>query len=215
MPPPAFSATSTAATQNIQAAGYPPDMTIGSTASFWGRYNTQFWEVTFCQWQKRLDPTYDTYGSGTGTYNYVNRLSVSDVGDQLSAFATTGDIQRPLVTVAGTMDALLPIDHHARAYARNVAAARTFAAREMGVTSIHPRIACTKSRTETTSRPIKTRPAFPQLELIEPHAQRAFDLLVGQVERGAVLPPDQCIPRGGQIADTPMQPGHCANLFAP
>ena len=61
-------------------------------------------------------------GIGTGTYNYVSRLSISDVGAQLAAFATTGDIQRPLITVAGTMDALLPIDHHARAYARKVAA---------------------------------------------------------------------------------------------
>ena len=52
----------------------------------------------------------------------MSRLSVSDVGAQLAAFATTGDIQRPLITVAGTMDALLPIDHHARAYARKVAA---------------------------------------------------------------------------------------------
>ena len=78
--------------------------------------------MTQCQWQKRLDPTYDTYVSGTGTYNYVSRLSFSDVGAQLAAFATTGDIQRPLITVAGTMDALLPIDHHARAYARKVAA---------------------------------------------------------------------------------------------
>ena len=60
-----------------------------------------------------------------------------------------------------------------------------------------------------------TAPAFPQLELIEPHAQRAFDLLVGQVEGGAALPPNQCIPRGGQISATPAQPGHCANLFAP
>ena len=41
----------------------------------------------------------------------------------MAAFATSGKIQRPLVTVAGTMDALLPIDHHARAYARKVAAA--------------------------------------------------------------------------------------------
>src|SRR5262249_35647626 len=72
-----FSAASTAA-KNIQAAGYPPDMVVNG-ASFWGRYNGQFWEVTQCQWQKRLDPTYDTYGSGTGTYNYVNRLSISTV----------------------------------------------------------------------------------------------------------------------------------------
>jgi hypothetical protein len=46
-----------------------------------------------------------------------------------------------------------------------------------------------------------------------PHAQRAFDLLVGQVEHGTALPPDQCIPRNGAISGTPTQPGHCANLF--
>lgn len=57
--------------------------------------------------------------------------------------------------------------------------------------------------------------SFAQLELIEPHAQRAFDLLVGQVERGATLPPDQCIPRGGAISDPPAQPGHCASLQVP
>jgi hypothetical protein len=56
---------------------------------------------------------------------------------------------------------------------------------------------------------------FPQLELIEPHAQHAFDLLVEHVESGASLPPDQCIARGGQIADSPAQPGHCAVLLAP
>jgi hypothetical protein len=56
---------------------------------------------------------------------------------------------------------------------------------------------------------------FPQLELIEPHAQRAFDLLVQHVENGASLPPDQCIPRGQEIADPPAQPGHCQMLLAP
>src|SRR5713226_7123175 len=116
-----FNAASTAA-KNIQGAGYPPDIVSGTT-SLWGLYSAQFWEVTQCQWQKRLDPVYDTYGSGTGTYNYVSRLSFSDVGAQFAAFATTGRIRRPLVTIAGTMDALLPIDHHARAYARKVAAA--------------------------------------------------------------------------------------------
>src|SRR5436309_474619 len=116
-----FNGAGTAA-KNILGAGYPPDIVSGTT-SLWGLYSAQFWEVTQCQWQKRLDPAYDTYGSGTGTYNYVSRLSVSEVGAQFAAFATTGKIRRPLVTVAGTMDALLPIDHHARAYARKVAAA--------------------------------------------------------------------------------------------
>jgi hypothetical protein len=206
-----FSATSTAS-KNIQAAGYPPD--IVGTTSLWSLYNAQFWEVTQCQWQKRLDPTYNTYVSGTGTYNYVSRLSFSDVGAQFAAFATTGDIQRPLVTVAGTMDALLPIDHHARAYARNVAAAADV--RGLGNGSDKHPPAYRLYEVQNGNHIETFQDVFPQqLELIEPHAQRAFDLLVGQVERGAALPPDQCIPRGGEIADTPVQPGHCANLFAP
>src|SRR5579871_2177667 len=121
-----YSSTSTAA-QNIRGAGYPPDITLAShevgSTSLWGLHWIQFWEVTQCQWQKRLDPTYDTYGSGTGTYDYADRLSKSDVAKEIAAFATTGRIKRPLITVAGTMDDLLPIDLHARSYARKVEAA--------------------------------------------------------------------------------------------
>ena len=50
---------------------------------------------------------------------------------------------------------------------------------------------------------------------IQPHAQRAFDLLTGSVEHGSALPPDQCIPRGGSIAASPTEPGNCATLFVP
>jgi hypothetical protein len=208
------------AAKNIQAAGYPPDIVAG-TASLWGRYNGQFWEVTQCQWQKRLDPTYDTYVSGTGTYNYVARLSVSDVGAQLAAFATTGRIKRPLVTVAGTMDALLPIDHHARAYARKVALAGKHKHHghkdrddDRGDRAPAYRLYEVQNGNHIETYQ-DTPPAFPQLELIEPHAQRAFDLVVEQVERSASLPPDQCVPRGGAIAAAPAQPGHCASLFVP
>ena len=56
---------------------------------------------------------------------------------------------------------------------------------------------------------------FSQLELIQPHAQKSFDLLVEQVENGRKLPPSQCVPRGGAIAEAPAQPGHCASLFVP
>ena len=47
-----------------------------AAASLWLNYSNSFWEVTQCQWQKRLDPAYDTYGSGTGTYNYVSAALV-------------------------------------------------------------------------------------------------------------------------------------------
>ncbi len=200
--------TATTAARNIQGAGYPPDIVLATAptpVTFWNNHWNQFWEVTQCQWQKRLDPGYDTYGSGTGTYNYVSRLSYSDVGDARAAFANTGDIRRPLITVAGTMDALLPIDHHARAYARKVADnARKKHGAEYRLYEIQ------------NGNHIETyQDTFPQLELIEPHAQRAFDLLVDQVERGRSLPPSQCVGRGAVISDAPAQPGHCASLLVP
>jgi len=209
-----FNAAGTAA-KNIQGAGYPPDIVSGTT-SLWGLYSAQFWEVTQCQWQKRLDPTYDTYGSGTGTYNYVSRLSLSDVGAQFAAFATTGKIRRPLVTVAGTMDALLPIDHHARAYARKVAAASKHKHGDDDGDDHDNKVPAYRLYEVQNGNHIETfQVAFPQLELIEPHAQRAFDLLVNQVEHNVPLPPDQCVPRAGSIAASPAQAGHCASLFAP
>ena len=202
-------ANSTAA-KNIRAAGYPPDIVASPTSTLWTSYWAQFWEVTQCQWQKRLDPAYDTYNSGTGTYNYVARLSVSDVGAQVAAFATTGRIQRPLITVAGTMDALLPIDHHARAYARKVASAQAEGPRH------DERDAPYRLYEVQNGNHIETfQDTFPQLALIEPHAHAAFDLLVAHVETRAPLPASQCVPRGGAIANNPAQPGHCAALYAP
>ena len=56
---------------------------------------------------------------------------------------------------------------------------------------------------------------FPQLELLMPHAQRAFDLLVQHVEKRQALPPSQCVLRSGTISAAPAQPGHCAQLFVP
>jgi len=197
------------AAKNIMGAGYPPDIVAG-TASLWQNYSNSYWEVTQCQWQKRLDPSYDTYGSGTGTYNYIQRLSFSDVGAEMADFANTGDIQKPLITVAGTMDALLPIDHHARAYARKVEAAR-----EDDKHGHHGKRAPAYRLYEVQNgNHIETyQDTFPQLELLMPHAQRAFELMVRYVEQRRPLPPDQCVPRGGSITNVPTLPGHCANLI--
>jgi len=225
-----FSASSTAA-KNFHASGYPPDIVNPGTtpttpaASFWQNHSNSFWEVTQCQWQKRLDPTYNTYGGppiptvpGTATYNYYARLSESDVAENMAAFATTGKIKRPLITVAGTMDALLPIDHHARAYARRVEAQQ----------DDHPgkghghawgrwhREPAYRLYEVQNGNHIETyQDTFPQLELIMPHAQKAFDLLVRHVEQRTPLPPDQCIGRGGLILDAPAAAGKCAQLFVP
>ncbi len=213
------SATSTAA-KNIRAAGYPPDIKAGAV-SFWGSHSTSFWEVTQCQWQKRLDAAWDTYGNdGTATYNYTERLSKSDVGAQLAAIATTGRIKRPLITVAGTMDALLPIDHHARAYARLVRARSDRDDDEKGERGRHGpgREDMPPYRlyeVQNGNHIEAYADTFPELELIQPHAQRAFELLVRHVEQRTPLPPDQCIGRGGLIVDAPSAVGSCPNLLVP
>ena len=208
-----FNPASTAAA-NILAAGYPPDIVAG-TASFWANHWNQFWEVTQCQWQKRMDPAYDTYGSGTGAYNYVSRLSFSDVGGQMAAFANTGKLRQPLVTVAGTMDALLPIDHHARAYERKVASASKHPGHDDDGRHGDRRSPYRLYEIQNGNHLETYKDTFAQLEFVQPHAQRAFDLLVDHVERHRRLPPSQCVGRGESIADAPAQPGHCASLFVP
>ena len=55
---------------------------------------------------------------------------------------------------------------------------------------------------------------LPDLELIQPHAHRAFDLLEAWVERGIAPPPSQCVQRGGAIVDRP-QATECENLLEP
>ncbi|HYQ80378.1 MAG TPA: 3-hydroxybutyrate oligomer hydrolase family protein [Anaeromyxobacteraceae bacterium] len=202
------------AARAIVEAGYPPDIVVRDASgafvrSLWSLNWGSFWEVTWCQWQKKLDPGYDTYGSGAAGYDYVNRALTTDVAENLEAFATTGKIKKPLVTVAGTMDALLPIDHHARAYAARVAASRKGNEEHRAA---QYRLYEVQNGTHIESYrnllELKT-------ELIQPHAHRAFDLLVEHVERGATLPPSQCIPRGGAIASHPAEPGHCAEPYQP
>lgn len=204
-------ANSTAA-RNIRSAGYPPD--IASTAagglSFWQRHEASYWELTLCQWQKRLDPAYDSYGAGLNNYDYYQRLSASDVGQQVSRIATTGDIQRPLVTVVGTMDALLPIDHHARAYARAV---RSRLADGSDHSGGRRRASYRLYEVQNGNHIESYKAYYPQLEYLLPYTQRAFDLLVSHVEAGGALPPDQCVARGGAIAPAPQQPGHCTEYL--
>jgi hypothetical protein len=122
--------------------------------------------------------------------------------------ATTGKIKKPLITVAGTMDALLPIKRGARAYEAVVNASRKG--------NNQQREAQYRLYEIQNGNHIETfKDTFHQLEFIQPHAQTAFDLLVAHVENNAVLPPSQCVPRGGSIANVPAQAGHCANLLVP
>jgi 3HB-oligomer hydrolase (3HBOH) len=225
------------AARNIVAAGYPPDIVTrdsngNEVASLWGNYSDHFWEVTMCQWQKRFDPAFDTFGDlhanpagNLPNYNYAVRARTPHVVRNVAETATTGRIKRPLVTVAGTMDALLPIENQAREYERLVKEQdggrgrgdgdhdkRAYRLYEVQNGNHIEAYVCTTAPCATG-----TSGSFPQLQTIQPHAQKAFELLVDFVEHGAELPPSQCIPRGGQISEHPNhgESGHCKNLFVP
>jgi len=194
------------AAQAILAAGYPPDIVnrnVTPPDSMWARYSGQFWEVTACQWQERFDPTYATYTAGLGNYDYLARIGVvPELFPGVAQITTTGKIGKPLVTVAGTMDALLPIQRQARAY-------------EAAVNSNGGSALYRLYEVQNGNHIESYVNFYPQLVVIQPHAQKAFDLLVDHVEGNALLPSSQCIPTGGTISPSPSQPGHCANLFVP
>ena len=175
---------------------------MNGTDSLWGRYNAQFWEVTACQWQERFDPTYPTYTAGLGNYDYFARFVLPGVFDSVAAVETTGKIKKPLITVAGTMDALLPIKRQARAYEAVVNASR-------GGNNDQRNAQYRLYEVQNGNHIESYISFFPQLVVIQPHAQKAFDLLVDHVESQSPLPPSQCIPKGGAIAQTPSEPGHC------
>jgi hypothetical protein len=196
------------AARNIRAAGYPPDIFNATGMSLWKLYSDSYWEFTQCLYQKAWDFTYDTYGAGAGNYDFRQRAEITAVDERISHVQTSGQIKRPLITLAGTLDALLPIQRHARVYADTV--------RRHLREGEHENTPQYRLYEIQNGNHIETyQDFFPQLELIEPHAQRAFDLLVNQVEHNVPLPPDQCVPRGKSIADSPAQAGHCASLFVP
>jgi len=194
------------AAQNILAAGYGPDIVLPDRSnSLYLRHFLSFWDITQALFQKRFDPTYNTYGSGTENYDLAARAEITAVAERVSHVATTGRIQRPLVSLAGTLDTLLPIRRHARAYAESV---RRFQAEHV---LRHADYRLYEIQNGNHLDGYKS--IFPQLECIQPHAQHAFDLLVQHVEHGMPLPPDQCVPRGGSISNPPAQPGPCRELF--
>ncbi len=200
------------AARNIRAAGYPPDIFNAAGMSLWKQYSDSFWEFTQCLFQKEFDFTYDTYGAGPGNYDFHQRAEITAVDERVSHVQTTGQIQRPLITLAGTLDALLPIQRHARVYAETVRRHHREGEHENA-----PQYRLYEIQNGNHIEFYKNRPgiAFDQLEFIQPHAQHAFDLLVSHVEHHTRLPPDQCVPRGGSISDHPSERGHCSRLLVP
>jgi hypothetical protein len=201
--------------QAIVAAGYPPDIRANPptpansfspiVGSLYETHANNYWDVTACVFAKELDPAFD---GEPQDYDYAARRQAFHLSPRIGKISTGANIARPLITVHGTMDALLPIGRHARPFRDGVVAA--------GKADLHRLYEVQNGNHIERYR--QSCCNFTQLEFLQPHVHDAFNRLAGWIERGVAPPASQCIPRGGAIVDNPAvsgRPERCAALLAP
>jgi hypothetical protein len=199
--------------QAIVGAGYPPDIRsqpltptlFGPNGSFYELHANNYWDVTTCLFAKELDPSYT---GAPEAYDYLARRKPFHLSPAIGQISTGGNIARPMITIHGTMDALLPLTRHARPYRDAVV--------ESGKGSLHRLYEVQNGN--HIERFGQSAFNFRQLELLQPTAHDSFRRLVYWVEDGAVPPPSQCIPRGGTLVDNTFvdgRPERCAALLVP
>ncbi|MCI2422082.1 tannase/feruloyl esterase family alpha/beta hydrolase [Saccharopolyspora sp. K220] len=132
--PPALRAFPAGDESAISAAGFAPDSQF-----LWDYHYRVYWDLTQRIYREELDPGYDGdrlagipfCASGTegcdADYEYAERPA--EVHRAVERIALTGRIGKPLITLHGTLDTLLPISRDSDVYARMVA--------ESGRTDLH------------------------------------------------------------------------------
>lgn len=113
------------AREELHAAGFP-----AGSEFLWPYHYQVYWDLTQRVYREELDPGYDgaaeadTPYCATGTpacdadYDYAARRD--QVGPAVEKIALTGRIGKPLITLQGTLDVLLPISQDSDVYARMV-----------------------------------------------------------------------------------------------
>ncbi|MEU0884387.1 tannase/feruloyl esterase family alpha/beta hydrolase [Lentzea sp. NPDC005914] len=119
---PAYAAGSSEAHEAIVAAGFP-----AGTEFLWDYHYRYYWDLTQRIYREEFDPGFDgTLEAGvpfcsSGTplcdadYSYAARRRIA--GPAVAPIALTGKLKRPLLTVHGTYDVLLPISQDSDVYA--------------------------------------------------------------------------------------------------
>ncbi len=123
--PPALRAYPAGDTAGMTAAGFAPE-----TQFLWDFHYRTYWDLTQRIYREEFDPSYDgdkeagtpfcasgTPGCDTG-YDYSTRPA--SVRQAVAKVALTGKIKRPLITVHGTLDTLLPIGKDSDVYAEMI-----------------------------------------------------------------------------------------------
>ncbi|MFG2888696.1 tannase/feruloyl esterase family alpha/beta hydrolase [Streptomyces sp. NPDC048248] len=190
-----------AGVREMTAAGFAP-----GSRFLWPYHQHAYWGVTQKTYRAELDPGYDPGCPGPsagstpeeilaacaadGAYDYAGRPAA--VHRAVERIALTGRIGRPLITLHGDLDALLPIATDSDVYDRMVSGQRRQAlhryytvAGGTHVDGLHD------------SHPDRLRPILPCY-------RAAFDALTAWVERGVRPPADHTIdrPAAGDVVNT-------------
>ncbi|WP_377643793.1 3-hydroxybutyrate oligomer hydrolase family protein [Oryzobacter terrae] len=194
---PAYAATGDeAAHAAMLDAGFQP-----GTEFLWPFHHQVYWDATQRWYREELDPTYDGdlkagvpfCASGTpacdADYDYAARPQA--VKDAVRSIELTGAIGKPLVTIHGDLDTLLPIATDSDVYDRLVD--------DAGSGDRHRYY-----RVEDGTHTDGLYAAFPdRLRPLLPCARTGFDLLTAWVEDGTPPPADRTVPRpAGDVLDT-------------
>jgi len=179
------------------AAGFAP-----GSEFLWPFHYSYYWDLTQRIYREEFDPTWDGSleagvpfcASGTPScdadYDYASRPQA--VKDAVASVSLTGRIGKPMLTVQGTLDTLLPAKTDADVYDRLIDQA--------GSGALH-RYYSVEDGTHTdglySAYPDRLRPLLPC-------ARSAFDALTAWVERGKAPPADGFVarPTSGDIVNT-------------
>lgn len=175
-----------AAHQAILDAGFEP-----GSERLWPFHHSYYWDLTQRIYREEFDPDYDgdtlaghpfcAPGSVPGCdadYDYASRPT--EVREAMARVSLTGDISKPMITLHGTLDTLLPIRVDSDVYADMVGSVSHFRYyRIVGGNHVDG-----------------LYPGFPDLvRPILPCYRAAFTALEDWVERGTTPPASATVPR--------------------
>jgi hypothetical protein len=191
-----------AARQRMYDAGFEPGSEV-----LWRDHYAVYWDLTQRSYREAFDPTYDgstkagtpfcRTGTAPGTptacdadYDYASRPQA--VKDAVASVSLTGKIRKPMLTLHGDLDALLPIDADSDVYTEMIA--------DAGRNKLH-RYYTIEDGNHVDDRhdlyPTEVRPILPCY-------REAFLRLTEWVTGGAKPPVSQTVarPASGDVANT-------------
>lgn len=185
---PRFAAGRPEARAEMHAAGYP-----AGTEPLWGWHHANQWDFLQRTLREEIDPTYDgaaqagtpfcPEGTGPGCdtdYDYATRPR--QVHRTVASISLTGRIARPLISIHGTRDVLVPIAKSGDVYAEMVA--------DAGRQRLHRYYRIpggTHTDGLTAAFPALVRPMLPDFHT-------AFDRLAAWTRHGTPPPPSGTLP---------------------